>query len=956
MSDDDTYLRLLRGKADQLAGKSPGMESMPAREAVALDPAAPPAARSESASLEAIIRWYRPVLAVADDHFVRSVANPDGSERFPDPNQEASKALLDALEQNRSMLDPAIRSVGRIELVNNAQYPWVGTGWIIDSELGSDIIVTNGHVAEKFGKRSGAGFLFQPGIPDFSVKQSARVDFREETGSAPAREFPITDIIWISDIPGIDMAILRVARTAGIDRIDPPIRLLPGEISRNRMLAVIGFPGSNDGYDPEPFRRLFGPVTGKKRFSPGFYSGVRSSSITYDCSTLPGSSGSVVIDVTTGRAVGLHFAGTAFDTNYGVSASELARVIAQRPWHPELPSRPQPVDAPAAGSSPARDTAGGGPTPGTDGLVRIVLPIEITFKLGSPSQAAAGSGVTVTAGAAAAPKSDRASAEAAARKTKERFAQEPSVLVVKADYLFRDGMITDDFGVVVGVATGTDLAALRRDIGPRVDGVEVSVEIADPETIAARELAIRREAFGGRTARYERDLTERRFDLSPVTDDMKITLHVSPEAGWPVLKEFLAQDDCNALTIGMYHMTAPHVVKAIQKIAARPGSRITLTLDRQRGDADEPDDTAGDTKADDIPEKKTLRKLESIAGKRFKWASASLGADGLFASAYHIKAAVWSRIARGRPAEDRVVWISSGNWQSSNQAPIDTEVADIGSLTWDEVASYNREWHALVAHKGLAATFRHHLEQDYVDNAAAAEREAPMPRLPDVLVPEAMVEEAPRPRAFRAFAPEVINGRLKVQPLLTPDNYPDVIANLIGRARERVLIENQSFSLWSDIEQTPEHFLKILRAVADRQKQGLDVRIIFRSGFGKERETLRQIKRFGLKAGPDHVRYFDKCHTKGIVIDREIAVLGSQNWTAAGTGPNRDASLLVWHPKANEYFARLFEYDWRQLARKRARTIHEGAGAPVRFVPAGAEAQTPHGYRRISLGEFLGET
>ena len=175
MSDDDTYLRLLRGKADQLAGKSPGIESMPAREAATLDPAAPPAGHSDSASLEAIIRWYRPVLAVADDHFVRSVANPDGSERFPDPNQEASKkALLDALEQIGSMLDPAIRSVGRIELVNNAQYPWVGTGWIIDSELGSDIIVTNGHVAEKFGKRSGAGLLFQPGIPDFSVKQSAR--------------------------------------------------------------------------------------------------------------------------------------------------------------------------------------------------------------------------------------------------------------------------------------------------------------------------------------------------------------------------------------------------------------------------------------------------------------------------------------------------------------------------------------------------------------------------------------------------------------------------------------------------------------------------------------------------------------------------------------------------------------------------------------------------------------
>ena len=264
--------------------------------------------------------------------------------------------------------------------------------------------------------------MFQPGIPDFSVKQSARLDFREETGSAPAREFPITDIIWISDIPGIDMAILRVARTAGIDRIDPPIRLLPGEISRNPMLAVIGFPGSNDGYDPEPFRRLFGPVTGNKRFSPGFYSGVRSGSITYDCSTLPGSSGSVVIDVMTGRAVGLHFAG------HGIRY-QLCRVrrpswrasLRSGPGTRELRSAPQPVDAPATGSSPARRDHRRPAAlhrrrhrrPGQD----FVLPIEITLKLGSPSQAAAGSGVTVTAGAAAAPKSDLASAEAAARKT-----------------------------------------------------------------------------------------------------------------------------------------------------------------------------------------------------------------------------------------------------------------------------------------------------------------------------------------------------------------------------------------------------------------------------------------------------------------------------------------------------------------------------------------------------------
>ena len=138
--------------------------------------------------------------------------------------------------------------------------------------------------------RSGNGYVFRAGVPDVSVRQSARIDFREEVGMASPREFPITEILWISEIPVLDVCLLRVARSAGTDRIDPPIQLLTGEIADNVMVAVIGFPGSNNGYDPAPFQKLFGSVTGNKRFSPGFYSGRRGPSVTYDCSTLPGSS------------------------------------------------------------------------------------------------------------------------------------------------------------------------------------------------------------------------------------------------------------------------------------------------------------------------------------------------------------------------------------------------------------------------------------------------------------------------------------------------------------------------------------------------------------------------------------------------------------------------------------------------------------------------------------------
>jgi V8-like Glu-specific endopeptidase len=952
-SEEERFLDLLRRKVDEIAAaEGPGFERAPPTARAGIDPALrgveAAGGRPESAQLEAIVQWHRPVLWIRSDQFPTGVG--DATRRdfaFTDPNDRSSPEILAMLEQRRPVLSPAIPAIGRIEVLNNAQYEWVGTGWVVACDLGHDIVITNAHVATEFAQRSGSGFVFRRGTTDFSRPQSARIDFREEISEAAAREFAVTDVVWISDNEILDIGILRVATRAGEDRLSGPIRLAPELAVAGRNVAVIGYPGDDSrSYDAEKFRRLFGNVFGKKRLAPGRLMDPHEWGLRHDCSTLPGNSGSVVLDIDTGAALGLHYSGTMFRANYAVPAAELARVMRQRPWQQATEVRVPPlVDNRSLTSTTTTSSilAGGdgGFTLAPDGAVRLVLPLEITVKLGLPGGATLGK-ASVTAG----------SAESAAAQVKQQLAQQPNVLTVKADYLFRDGLITDDLGVIVRVAPGASTDPATYGLGSHFGGIEVSVETADPETIIADRIGPVREAFGGRRARYERDLRDPRFNLDPVTDEMNITLHVSPEAGWPMLKPFLAENRFEQFTVGMYHMTAPHVVAAIKAIAGRNNSRVTLSIDRQRGEASPPDDTGEGTKVDDIAESQTLDELETIAGNRFKWAEASLGGNALFASAYHIKVAVWSdRVAGGR-LRDKKFWLSSGNWQSSNQAPVDKPIEQ---LRWDDIADYNREWHAIVEHAGLAATFRNHLEQDFKDNEAAARTEARRTGLPDVILPRGLLERPPRPSEFEAFRPLELNGRIKVQPLLTPDNYPEVVAKLIANARERVLIENQSFSLWSEPKDTPAHFLKIVEAVRDRQRAGLDVRIIFRSGFGNERESLRRLKKFKMKVGPDHIRFFDTCHTKGIVIDNDIAVLGSHNWTAGGTGPNRDASLVIWDRRANAYFAKLFEYDWRQVARNRIR-LERVIPESVRFIPAGAETTLPDGYQRISLSEFLGET
>ena len=54
--------------------------------------------------------------------------------------------------------------------------------------------------------------------------------------------------------------------------------------------------------------------------------------------------------------------------------------------------------------------------------------------------------------------------------------------------------------------------------------------------------------------------------------------------------------------------------------------------------------------------------MKRVATERFRSEFASIGSGGTFASAYHIKVAVRDHAA---------FWLSSGNWQSSNQPAID---------------------------------------------------------------------------------------------------------------------------------------------------------------------------------------------------------------------------------------------------------------------------------------------
>ena len=294
----------------------------------------------------------------------------------------------------------AIPSVGRIELKGHPSLPYGGTGFLV----GPDLLMTNRHVAQIFATGLGtSGLRFLDGL-------GAGIDFRREHGNRRRGTiFAVRKLVMIH--PYWDLALLKVE---GLDGREPltfaPIEPDP---AKPRRIAVIGYPAFDPRNDAQVQDDVFHGVYNVKRLQPGLLNGRRKinsfgklvDAATHDSSTLGGNSGSVVVDASSGRVLGLHFAGIYKDSNFAVPASDLARdsrlVDAGLQFEPKLPSRPGPWDPFWAATSSEGATDSGdlaqtvvspdirpGPAGGT---ASITVPIQLDLTIGIAGVSLAGS-------------------------------------------------------------------------------------------------------------------------------------------------------------------------------------------------------------------------------------------------------------------------------------------------------------------------------------------------------------------------------------------------------------------------------------------------------------------------------------------------------------------------------------------------------------------------------------
>lgn len=258
-----------------------------------------------------------------------------------------SPELRRRIEATRLRYESRLASVGRVELSGHPRLQQAGTAWIVAENL----VVTNAHVAAEFVARDQTHLVFRRAFGNDPM--SACVDLREEyvdAGTPEEFEIGVDQVLYLADLTDTqapDLALLRLSPGQGVS-LPPPIPFVDVPLDAGRDIAVVGFPAEDPigSGSVAVARRLFGGVYGVKRFSPGKIGVMPAGAwaFAHDATTLGGSSGSVVIDLETGGAVGVHFAGALERTNYAVRGRYVLDALAAATpmiTVPSMPTRPE---------------------------------------------------------------------------------------------------------------------------------------------------------------------------------------------------------------------------------------------------------------------------------------------------------------------------------------------------------------------------------------------------------------------------------------------------------------------------------------------------------------------------------------------------------------------------------------------------------------------------------------
>jgi hypothetical protein len=224
----------------------------------------------------------------------------------------------------------------------------------------------------------------------------------------------------------------------------------------------------------------------------------------------------------------------------------------------------------------------------SDGSATWTIPLTVTVNVGGQSQPTApvsdasqksrqvGPTIDPRPAPTEAPNSQQQALKLARVELKKKF---PNIMNVRLGYVFDDnGKITKDRALVVTVRRklkASELSSAVMEPLP-ITFAGLKVQISDPtipELLQEATGTSVTEATAAGLPISAEEITyvpPKKPGLNRTKAKMRVTAHLSPDAGWAELSEFL-KPTSKSLIVGMYDFGAKHIVDAIKALAKKKG-------------------------------------------------------------------------------------------------------------------------------------------------------------------------------------------------------------------------------------------------------------------------------------------------------------------------------------------------------------------------------------------------
>ncbi|MDI6763172.1 MAG: phospholipase D-like domain-containing protein [Thermodesulfobacteriota bacterium] len=143
--------------------------------------------------------------------------------------------------------------------------------------------------------------------------------------------------------------------------------------------------------------------------------------------------------------------------------------------------------------------------------------------------------------------------------------------------------------------------------------------------------------------------------------------------------------------------------------------------------------------------------------------------------------------------------------------------------------------------------------------------------------------------------------------MVTDAQYFDVAKKMIQEAKSSIRVMMYEMVYYNKHPNSPSNIL--IRELIDAKKRGVKVEVILEVREGEDRTTKNnRLSGKILSEGGVEVIYdllLKTTHAKLMVVDMEVILLGSANWTFAGLTKNHEVSVLI---RSKEVAKELIDY------------------------------------------------